>query len=376
MLPQGTEESTSNQMFYVVENELRQTIAKIPALEPESDLYSSPITSKSPARISFAGGASDMTDYISKFDVGAVLSTTISLYSYAKLTLRRDNKKQIISKDLKQSVYLESDSSDSDFPKFKLITKTLEILAPDFGFDLELSSDFPMGSGLGGSTALVCSIINCFNELTLKKLSRKEIYQLAFHIERNILGIKGGWQDQVATCNGGLNLIEFIGKDICLNPVKLSQNSRQQIENSLILCFTKEVRNSGDVHNEQRISLEKDSSKNKLIHENKKLAYLLHKDLSSGELNSIGSILNQSWKLKKQLTKSISNPNLDSIYKTAISHGALGGKLLGAGGGGFFLFQTPAKKKDQITKALLDKGFTSIDVKFESEGLSTLGKNE
>ncbi len=376
MLLQGAENSIENQVFYVVENELRQTIAKIPVMKPQLDLYKAPITSKSPARISFAGGASDMTDYISKFQTGAVLSTTINLFSYAKLTLRKDAKIRIISKDLDQTIMLDVNSDGSNFPKFKLITATIKTISPDFGFDLELNSDFPMGSGLGGSTAVICSIINCFNELSSNKLNRKEIYQFAFHIERNILEIEGGWQDQVATCNGGLNLIEFIGKDISLKPIELSDSKRKKIESSLILCFTKEVRNSGDLHNEQRKSLQLDSSKNDLIHENKKLAYLLHNDLISGAFHSIGEVLDKSWKLKKQLTSSITNPKLESIYQTAISHGALGGKLLGAGGGGFFLFQAPTDKKSHIVKALSSIGFEAMNIKFENDGLSTLGNNE
>jgi D-glycero-alpha-D-manno-heptose-7-phosphate kinase len=360
----------------VVENELKETIARIPVMEPQVKLYKAPITSKSPARISFAGGASDMTDYISKFQTGAVLSTTINLFSFAKLSLRNDKKMRIISKDLNQTVILDPDNDESYYPRFKLIIATIETISPKFGFDLELNSDFPMGSGLGGSTAVICSIINCFNELSQNKLNRKEIYQFAFHIERNILEIKGGWQDQVATCNGGLNLIEFIGNDISLKPIELSDSKRKKIESSLILCFTKEVRNSGDLHNEQRKSLQLDTSKNDLIHENKKLAYLLHSDLSTGSFHSIGDVLDRSWKLKKQLTSSITNPKLDSIYQTAISHGALGGKLLGAGGGGFFLFQTPTEKKARIVSALSSMGFEAMDIKFEQDGLSTLGNNE
>ena len=327
--------------------------------------------SKSPVRISFGGGGSDTTAFFKDHN-GAVINSTISLYSHCSLTKRTDSKIYIDSADLNINKlylsledFLETDKSPSD-----LIKATIKVINPSFGFDLYIQSDFPLSSGLGGSAVVVSSIIGCFNEFRIDKWTSYEIAELAYEAERLNMGISGGWQDQYATVFGGFNFMEFSNRQNLIHPLRLSETTKSSLEQNLILCYTNTSHKSGDIHNIQKSNLD-----NKGIQENVKknviIAYKMRESLLKENLNEFSNLMNDSWELKKSYSSGISSDYLDGIYEGAKKNGALSGKLLGAGGGGYFLFFTNFSNRNRLINWIKSEGLIYTNFKFEDVGLKS-----
>jgi D-glycero-alpha-D-manno-heptose-7-phosphate kinase len=323
---------------------------------------------KSPVRISFGGGGSDLTHYFMQSG-GAVINATISLFSHATLRKREDLSVFIHSSDLDSSIEAANLEEVCKIPgQFGLIQSVLKTVNPDFGFELYLHSDFPMKSGLGGSAVVASSILGCFNEFRIDKWNHYEIAELAFQAERLSLGVSGGWQDQYATIFGGINFMEFRADQNLIHPLKMNLDVLHELEESLVLCNTGTTHESGEVHNDQRQEMAKDDIR-KLVDQNVILTYNMRNMLLRGQLDSFAKALDQGWQYKKQFSSRISNKELDGLYDYAMRNGALGGKLLGAGGGGFFVFFVPANAKHNLMKALKEIGKQVVPFRFESEGL-------
>src|SRR5690606_13706776 len=186
-------------------------------LEQEKNIV---IRSRAPVRISFGGGGTDLTHYFVKHAIGVVMNATLKMYSHCSLKKRADKKVIIHSVDLDERVELEDLSFLSKHPKMSLIDSLLRLISPKFGFELTVSSDFPVGSGLGGSAVVLSAIIGCFNQLREDPWDRHQIAELAFQAERISLKMQGGWQDQYATVFGGFNFIEFREKENIVHPLK------------------------------------------------------------------------------------------------------------------------------------------------------------
>ena len=325
--------------------------------------------SKSPVRISFGGGGSDLTHYFNEKN-GAVINATISLYSHATLQKRDDKKIKIFSSDLNSS-FEANNLKDAVIQKghFGLILKTLELISPDFGFDLHLRSDYPMNSGLGGSAVILSAIIGCFNEFRIDKWNKYEIAEMAYQSERLMYNISGGWQDQYATVFGGINLIEFKKDSNIINSLRIDDETILELKENLILCNTSLSHNSSGIHDDQKKELENKKGINDLVKQNVDLTYSIRDSLIKGDLTKFGKKLDQGWRNKKKFSKKISNEKLDKIYDTAIDNGALGGKLLGAGGGGFFLFYCDPMKRWNVVKSLIKIKAKVVEFDFETEGL-------
>lgn len=324
--------------------------------------------SMSPVRISFSGGGSDLTHYFSGAG-GAVINTTISLYSHATLRIRNDEKITIQSLDLNES--LNADNLQSILKKksrFGLIQALLKTIQPDFGFELFLHSDFPMNSGLGGSAVVSATILGCFNQFRQDKWNPHELAELAFQAERLYLGVSGGWQDQYATVFGGFNFMEFRMEQNIVHPLRIHADTLLELEESLILCDTGTTHDSGDIHQDQRLQMEQDDIR-KLAQANVEIAYRMRNQLLRGKLLQFGQLLHDAWQLKRQLSRKISTSRLDQIYDDARNHGAVGGKLLGAGGGGFFLFYSSPFRKHELIAHLKQAGLTVRPFRFEQDGL-------
>ena len=323
---------------------------------------------KSPVRISFGGGGSDLTHYFQEAN-GAVINATISLYSHATLMIRDDQQIIIHSRDLGETYHaknlLEALSTSGNF---KLILSLIKIIHPDYGFELYLHSDFPMKSGLGGSAVVASSILGCFNQFRTDKWDQYEMSELAYQAERLYLDIAGGWQDQYATIFGGFNFMEFKLQQNIIHPLRVDPETILELEECLVLCDTGTIHESGDVHNDQKNEMNKQAIKD-LVKENVELTYEMRNQLLRGRLLEFGQSLNKAWQLKRQFSSQISNPVLDNIYNTAIKNGAIGGKLLGAGGGGFFLFFVPSTHKYQLMNVLEQMGKTIRPFRFEEKGL-------
>jgi len=326
------------------------------------------IKSKSPVRISFAGGGSDTTNYFEKND-GATLNATISIFAHAVLKKRNDNKVIFHSLDLDKSIKSKNLQEFLSIKEnFGLIQSVLKMVNPQFGFELMLYSDFKMQSGLGGSSAIVSSILGCFNELRLDQWSDHELVELAFQAERLYYNVAGGWQDQYATVFGGLNFIEFNESLNTVHPLRLPLNIQEELEECLVLCNTNIKHESGDIHLDQKKQMHK-LQKIEKVKSNVQIAYKMRNSLLRGELNNFGKLMNQSWKIKRSLSTKISSNYLDNIYTSAIKNGALGGKLLGAGGGGCFLFFIDPFKRNKLVSTLKNLNLEILPLVFENKGL-------
>lgn len=327
--------------------------------------------SKSPVRVSFGGGGSDTTAFF-KNNNGAVINSTISLYSHCSLTKRTDSKINIDSADLKiNKFYLNlSEFLNSEKCPLDLIKATIKVINPSFGFDLYIQSDFPLSSGLGGSAVVVSSIIGCFNEFRIDKLNSYEIAELAYEAERLNMGISGGWQDQYATVFGGFNFMEFSNRQNLIHPLRLSETTKSSLEQNLILCYTNSSHKSSDIHQDQKSNLDnKDIQEN--VKKNVKIAYKMRESLLKENLNDFSDLMNNSWELKKSYSDDISTDYLNDIYEGAKQNGALSGKLLGAGGGGYFLFFTNFSSRNKLINWIKSEGLIYTNFKFEDVGLKS-----
>ena len=328
------------------------------------------IRARSPVRISFGGGGSDLTHFFQK-SPGAVINATVSIYSHALMRIRNDSKIIIHSRDLGESLLAESlEEALNHSGQFGLIQSILHIVRPKFGFELLLDSDFSIGSGLGGSATLCAVILGCFNEVRKDKWSQYELAEIAFQAERLYLGISGGWQDQYATVFGGFNFIEFQAKENIVNALRIHSDVVRELEESLILCNTGIAHNSGNIHDNQKETMAS-SDVNKLVRKNVKLTQSIRKNLLKGNLLKLGKCLDEAWKLKRNFSTMISNDYIDEIYDGALKHGAIGGKLLGAGGGGYFIFYVPPLKKYDLLNYIEARGLKTQSFRFESDGLTS-----
>tara|TARA_B000000475_G_scaffold269351_1_gene263182 strand:+ start:3453 stop:4808 length:1356 start_codon:yes stop_codon:yes gene_type:complete len=326
--------------------------------------------SRSPVRVSFGGGGTDLTSFFEEYG-GAVINATLSLYSHASLQIRKDKKVYIESLDLKKNITLKNLNYNlSDTKGFELILSVLRMIKPDFGFNLYLYSDYPMNSGLGGSAVVVSSIIGCFNQTRLDQWTNKEIAELSFQAERIHSNISGGWQDQYSTVTGGINFMEFRSKGNLIHPIKLKANVVRELEESLILCDTGMKHNSGNIHDDQNKNLSKENIIRQ-VQKNKILSYEMREDLLQGNLLNFADKMDKAWHLKRSFSERITNKKLDSIYSLAKEAGAIGGKLLGAGGGGFFLFFVPPEKKIKVMQSLIKKKLSIQPFIFDHDGLSS-----
>ncbi len=330
---------------------------------------------RSPVRISFGGGGSDLTQFFAG-DGGAVLNTTISLYSHATLRMRGDDRVIIHSRDLEESLYADNlQDALVQQGRFGLIQSLLKAVQPDFGFELYLHSDFPMNSGLGGSAVVSATVLGCFNQFRQDRWDLHELAELAFQSERLYLGVAGGWQDQYATVFGGFNFMEFRMDQNIVHPLRIHPDILLELEESLILCDTGTPHDSGDIHKDQRQNMKRKDIRLK-VQSNVELTYRMRNHLLRGRLFQFGQSLHEAWELKRQFSDKISNARLDKIYDDAFKFGAVGGKLLGAGGGGFFLFYAPPFSKHDLIHNLEEAGLNVRSFRFEKDGLRAWSARE
>ena len=331
----------------------------------ESPIYA---RSRAPVRISFCGGGSDLTQYF-VYNDGAVINATVSLYSHATLRIRDDDRIIIHSLDLGET--LEADNLQTSLAsksQFGLIQALLRSINPDFGFELFLHSDYPMSSGLGGSASVLASILGCFNQFRFDQWDMHELSEIAYQAERHYFGVSGGWQDQYATVFGGFNFMEFRMDQNIVHPLRIHPDIMLELEECLILCNTNITHNSDFIHNDQSQRMGNQHTRD-MVKANVELSYQMRNYLLRGHLIEFGKALDKTWQLKRQFSDKISSPHLDKIYSGAKSSGAIGGKLLGAGGGGFFLFYAPPYQKHSLITHLEASGLKIQPFRFESEGL-------
>ncbi len=327
--------------------------------------------SKAPLRISFGGGGTDVSPYAEERG-GVVLNTTINQYAYCSLTPRDDDLIQAHSLDY--DVIAKFDRSESlqaegDLALVRAVVRAME--APT-GTDLFLHSDAPPGSGLGSSSTVVVALIGVFCHWLRRPMTDYEIAELAYQVERIDLGIKGGRQDQYAATFGGFNYIEFYSDTVVVNSLRIPAEVLNELEYRLLLCYTGVTRLSANILNTQiEAYVTRKPDVLAAMDALKAITVALKNALLLGHLDDFGALLHEAWENKKRLAASISNLHIEELYQTARDHGALGGKISGAGGGGFLLVYCPFDRKHRIAEALEQAGGTVVSFGFEPRGLQT-----
>lgn len=339
---------------------------RIENIKPESFPI---IRGKAPLRISFAGGGTDLPYYFEKY-VGVVMSATIDKYCYATIIKRADSK-IIINSDLSDEVVFNSRKNMFYDGKFDIIKAIVNIMKPDFGFELYLHNDIPPGRGLGSSATLAVLLVSILSHLQELNYDEYKIAEIAYKAERDELKIKGGWQDQYAAAMGGFNFMEFNQDKTLIYPLKIKQEIVNEFNSHLTLCYVGGSHFSGDLHsNQEKNFIENEGEMAKQLEGLKSLAVKIKDCLLLNDLETIGKLLNESWVSKKQLNQNISNTNIDRLYEIGIKNGAYGGRLLGAGGGGYLLFFNSPKMRNQLKRALESEGGEVINFNFEFNGAS------
>ncbi len=330
------------------------------------------LITRAPVRISLAGGGTDLPAYYEAFG-GAVLSTTIDKYFYVILNVCEDDKLQISSSDYR-TFYLH----DGDEPllwdgDLRLPRAILSHFGIEYGVSMFLASEIPPGTGLGSSGAVAVAVIKAISTALGLQVGRDEIAELACHIEMNVLGAPIGKQDQYASAFGGLNWIDFSREGVRVTPLRLRPEIEQRLERNLLLFFTGSSRSSSEILKKQTESSQRqDASVISALHKVKAMADEVRASLERGDLAGYGELLHENWEQKKRFASGISNPFIDESYELARQLGAIGGKVTGAGGGGFLLLYCESKYQDRVTRALAQKGLKRMDFRFERMGARVL----
>ncbi|MFX0104104.1 MAG: GHMP kinase [Candidatus Hodarchaeota archaeon] len=328
------------------------------------------IRSKAPFRVSFGGGGTDMAPYCTEHG-GCVISTTIDRHVYITLKPRKDKNININAINLDKQFSFEIGDRDysTDFELFKGIFNVLETKD---GFDIIVYSELPAGSGMGGSSSLSVALIGALNKYYNLELSKHEIAQCACNIERVELKQKGGYQDQFAAAYGGLNFIEFT-QDINVIPINASEDMINELHYRLILCYVGGSHFSSDIQDEVLNGYKiKKKSYLEAMQDLKDVAHSMRKIVESNDLsilNEFGKLLHKGWEAKKSLSSKISNKYIENFYITSREFGVLGGKLLGAGGGGHLLLFSAPDKKSRVIQELEKIGGKIVNFHFNPKGL-------
>ncbi|MGC2035368.1 MAG: GHMP kinase [Thermoplasmata archaeon] len=336
------------------------------------------VRSKAPLRISFAGGGTDVAPYPDEKG-GAVLNCTIDKYAYATLQAHEGSPGgvRVHSLDYNVNVNYEKAADLVYNGELDLVKASLKVLRPGNGDDttrdalsMFLHSDAPPGTGLGSSSTMCVALVGAFQHYLREPWTSYEVAELAFRIEREELGIKGGKQDQYAAAFGGFNYMEFNGPKTIVNPLKIHPDVMNELSYRLLLCYTGTSRYSNDIIERQQTSYQqKKSDTVKALDSTKELAIAMKSELLRGNIDEMGRLLDEGWQLKKRFTEGISNSRIDAFYESARAEGALGGKLVGAGGGGYILLFCDAARRADVAKAVQRSGGRVVDFQLEPNGV-------
>jgi len=333
--------------------------------------------SKAPLRVGLAGGGTDVSPYCDLYG-GAILNATVSLYAYANIEPTTDNKIVLYAADRKETVSFEKSNTLPLDGKLDLLKGVYNRVQadygfPDTGFKLHTFVDAPAGSGLGTSSTLVVAIIGAFAEMLKLPLGEYDIAHYAYQIERKDIQLAGGRQDQYAATFGGVNYMEFYEEDkVIVNPLRIKPEYLRELENNLVLFFTATSRDSAKIIMEQQKNVhDKNDSSIDAMHQLKEQSRRMKEALLKGRLNEIGEILDFGFQQKRKMAANISNNIIEDIYESAKKAGASGGKISGAGGGGFMIFYCPGNSRYSVIEALQKFGGEVKQYSFTKYGLST-----
>lgn len=304
------------------------------------------IISRTPFRISFVGGGTDLEAYY-QHGYGAVVSTAIQKYMYVAVNRRFED--EIRASYSETEIVEHVDDLEHD-----LVRETMRLTGVDGGFEVVTIADVPgKGTGLGSSSSLTVGLLNAMHAYNGEHASEKRLAEEACHVEIDVLDEPIGKQDQYAAAFGGLNYIRFNADGtVEVDPIILSKSTRSELEGNLMAFFTGMTRKSSDILEEQEKRSEEE--KREQLDRMRDQAGMMRDRLREQDLEGFGEMLHEGWMLKKELASGITNPKIDAYYEAARDAGALGGKISGAGGGGFFTFYVPEERRDDVREALSD----------------------
>jgi D-glycero-alpha-D-manno-heptose-7-phosphate kinase len=333
--------------------------------------------SRAPLRLGLAGGGTDVSPYSEQFG-GAILNATISLNAYASIELTNENGIILQALDRKEEQQFEWNTSLPIDGKLDLLKGVYNRIQKDHGipkcnFKLSTYVDAPAGSGLGTSSTLVVAIIGAFVEMLKLPLGDYDIAHYAYEIERRDLNMAGGRQDQYAATFGGVNFMEFYDNDkVIVNPLRIRQEYLTELEHNLVLYYTSTSRESASIIKEQQKNVEQKNERSiEAMHQLKEQSKMMKEALLKGKLNQIGEILDYGFHQKRQMAANISNNRIEDIYEAAKKAGATGGKISGAGGGGFMFFYCPGNSRYAVMETLSKFGGECKGYQFSKNGLTT-----
>ena len=335
------------------------------------------IRSKAPLRLGLAGGGSDVSPYSDIYG-GAILNATISMYAYATIEPTDNGKIVLNALDRGQRIELPSipeleRNGELDLLKGIYNRVVKDSVKKPLSFELSTYVDAPPGSGLGSSSTLAIAILGAFSEWLNLPLGEYDMAHLAYQVERIDLGMSGGKQDQYAATFGGVNFMEFSANEkVVVNPLRIKDQVLQELSVSLVLYYTETSRTSSQIIEKQRRNVMDNNMKSvEAMHKIKEQALLMKEALLKGELNKIGEIMDFGWQNKKKMADGITNPWIDEVYEAAVKAGATGGKVSGAGGGGFMFFYCPGLTRYKVVKTLEKFGGGVKRFEFTKHGLKT-----
>lgn len=317
------------------------------------------IITKTPFRVSFCGGGSDMAAFYEKYG-GCVLSTSINKYMYLSIHPYFNENQTLIKYSENELV---DDIKDIKHKIFNCVLNDMGVS----GVEISSTADVPGGTGLGSSSTFTVGLLHTLYSYKGKFASKAKLAKEACEVEIEKIGSPIGKQDQYAAAFGGLNFIRFSQDGtVSVSPIMMQGKTYRELQKNLLMFYTGTTRSANSILSEQKKNITQDD-KNENLRKMCKLAEEMKESLEHNDLSNFGKILNDSWQLKRTLASGISNPDIDRAYEIALESGALGGKLLGAGGGGFLLFYCEESKQDALRKNI---GLNEFDFKFDKDGTS------
>lgn len=330
--------------------------------------------SRAPLRLSFAGGGTDVAPYRNERG-GAVLNATIDKYAYA--SLRFSGRQTVVVQSLDYDTvvryrFKERLLFNGSMDLVKAVLRRMRYKEQKKGLQFFLHGDAPPGSGLGSSSTMVVTLLGLFRHWKNLSVTDYELAELACEIERKDMKIAGGKQDQYAAVFGGINFIEFLGDKVVVTPLRIRHEIVNELQYLCLLCYTGRTRMSDKIIKKQVEGYRrKKRDVIRAMDELKATAIEMKNALLQGRLQDFGRLLHHGWQAKKKMAGSITNPEIDELYRVARRQGAIGGKITGAGGGGYMLFFCEFDKRHLVAKKLQELGAGVVDFAFERLGLQT-----
>ncbi|MBN8591798.1 MAG: GHMP kinase [Anaerolineae bacterium] len=330
------------------------------------------LIARAPVRISFGGGGTDLPAYYSQFG-GAVLNTAINRYIYTTISTAATPALQVISSDFRMFYRHEPGQELTAEGELGLAKAVIREFPNMEGVDIFLSSQIPPGTGLGGSGAVAVSLITAMSSWNARPMSKQDIAEMACDIGINKLKLPSGKQDEYGATMGGLNYITFTKEKTTVEPVKPPPGVLDSFQRRLMLFYTGKSRNSEQILSSQsKASREQDPATLEKMHRIKALGLDMLHTIQEGRLDDFGDLLHQAWMQKRGVNANITNSQIDVAYDTARANGAIGGKITGAGGGGFLMIYAHEEHHAAITTALTALTLNRMDFRFDPDGATVL----